>query len=170
MKTVTYKGFQASVEFEDDALFVRVLHIPDLLVAQCESAKDVQETLKRLVDEYLETCNELGREPNKPFSGTLNVRIGADLHRRAAMAAAERKESINAWIAEAISQRVECDDLTARIGGKLEDIQRDAEVVHIARGHVSEAVVVERRVEVAQVKSLLYPADDEKASSWGRFH
>lgn len=105
MKTITYKGFQASVEFEDGALFVKVLHIDDLLVAQVDAASAAPEALKELVDAYLEDCRELGKEPHKSFSGTFNVRVGPDLHRKAAMAAAAEGKTLNAWIEETIRQR-----------------------------------------------------------------
>ena len=36
---------------------------------------------------YLEFCAETGKQPEKPFKGSFNVRIGADLHRKATLAA-----------------------------------------------------------------------------------
>ena len=76
MKTINYKGYQASVEYDDGTLFVKVLHIDDLLVAECDSASDAPKALADLVDAYLDDCAELGREPTKPFKGTFNVRVG----------------------------------------------------------------------------------------------
>jgi predicted HicB family RNase H-like nuclease len=105
MKTISYKGFQASVAFDDGALFVKVLHIDDVLVAQVDAASAAEAALKELVDAYLDDCKELGKDPQKPFSGTFNVRVGADLHRRAAMAAAEEGKTLNAWIEDAIRQK-----------------------------------------------------------------
>ncbi len=106
MKTLLYKGYQASVEFDDGALFVRVLHIDDLLVAEVDRASEAQDALKGLIDAYLKDCRQEGREPSLPFKGSFNVRVGPELHRRAAMHAADRGLSLNRWISDAIEQKL----------------------------------------------------------------
>ena len=106
MKTITYKGYQASVEYDDGTLYVKVLHIDDLLVAECDSASNAPKAMQELVDAYLDDCAELGREPTKPFKGTFNVRVGAELHRRAAMNAAEEGVSLNSWVQSAVEAKL----------------------------------------------------------------
>ena len=106
MKTISYKGYQASVEYDDGTLFVKVLHIDDLLVAECDSASDAPKALADIVDAYLEDCVELGREPTKPFKGTFNVRVGPELHKRAAMSAAEEGVSLNNWVQSALEEKL----------------------------------------------------------------
>ena len=59
MKTITYKGYQATVEYEDGSLFVKVLHIDDLLVGECLSAAEAPKVLEELVEGYLEDCAEI---------------------------------------------------------------------------------------------------------------
>lgn len=107
MKSIQYKGYQASVEFEDGSLFIKVLHIDDLLVAECNSASDVQRTAEELIDAYLDDCRDLGRKPAKPFKGSFNIRIPPELHKKVAIAAAEQKQSLNAWISEAVVEHLE---------------------------------------------------------------
>jgi predicted HicB family RNase H-like nuclease len=58
------------------------------------------------VDEYLDFCAAQGKEPEKPFKGSFNVRVGAELHRQAALEAANRGISLNAFIEAAIRQSV----------------------------------------------------------------
>lgn len=106
MKTISYKGYQASVEYDDGTLYVKVLHIDDLLVAECDSASNAPKVMQELVDAYLEDCAELGREPTKPFKGTFNVRVGAELHKRAAMNAAEEGVSLNSWVQSAVEAKL----------------------------------------------------------------
>lgn len=117
MKTVSYKGYQASVEFEDGTLFVKVLHIEDVLVAECDSASEVQKVAEELVDAYLQDCAEEGREPSKPFKGSFNVRVTPELHRRSAMRASQEGMSLNSWIASALEEKLECSRLADRIDG-----------------------------------------------------
>ena len=59
MNTISYKGYQASVEYDDGRLFVKVLHIDDLLVAECNSASEAPQALAELIDAYLEDCAEI---------------------------------------------------------------------------------------------------------------
>lgn len=106
MKTISYKGYQASVEYDDGVLYVRVLHIDDLLVGECLSAADAPKVMQELVDGYLADCAELGREPTKPFKGTFNVRVGPELHKRAAMSAAEEGLSLNSWVQSALEEKL----------------------------------------------------------------
>ena len=56
MTVLKYKDFQGSVSFEDGTLVVQILHIDDLIVAECDSASKVEQTFQELVDDYLETC------------------------------------------------------------------------------------------------------------------
>jgi hypothetical protein len=51
-----YKDFQGSVSFEDGTVVLKILHIDDLIVAECDSASKVEQTFQELVDDYLETC------------------------------------------------------------------------------------------------------------------
>lgn len=106
MKTLAYKEYQALVEFDDGVLFVKVLHIDDLLVAEVDRASEAQKALAELVDAYLEDCRQEGREPSQPFKGSFNVRVGPDLHRLAALHAAEAGQSLNRWVSDAIEQKV----------------------------------------------------------------
>ena len=60
MKTISHRGYQASVDYENGSLFVKVLHIDDLLMAECASASEAPKALAELVDAYVEDCRELG--------------------------------------------------------------------------------------------------------------
>jgi predicted HicB family RNase H-like nuclease len=102
MSAIRYKDFQGSVEFEDNLLIIRILHIDDLVTTEIDSAAKAQEAFEELVDDYLVTCAELGKEPCRPFKGSFNVRVSPELHRQVAMAAADVDESMNSWISAAL--------------------------------------------------------------------
>jgi predicted HicB family RNase H-like nuclease len=107
MSVLRYKDYQGAVDFEDDRLIIRILHIDDFITTEIDSASKAHAAFAELVDDYLATCAELGKEPCKPFKGSFNVRVTPELHRRVAMAAASVNESMNAWIAKALEARVE---------------------------------------------------------------
>ena len=104
-----YKGYAATVEFDDSVgrFHGRVVNSGPYPIATFE-ATDVDGTrreFRRSIDEYLASCREDGVEPRKPFSGTLNLRLGPDLHRRAALTAAAHGVSLNSWIKQAVEEK-----------------------------------------------------------------
>jgi predicted HicB family RNase H-like nuclease len=107
MTTVRHKDYQGSVEYEDGHLVIQILHIADTITATIDSASQAQSAFEELVDDYVETCKELGKEPCKPFSGTFNVRLKPELHRQVVMSATELGETLNAWICVAAEARIE---------------------------------------------------------------
>ncbi len=46
-------------------LFGKLDMINDLVTFEANNANDLEENFKNTVDEYIETCKELGREPKK---------------------------------------------------------------------------------------------------------
>lgn len=53
---------------------------------------------------YLAFCAERGEEPAKPFSGRFVLRLNPGLHRRIHLASRKAGKSLNAWVAERLSQ------------------------------------------------------------------
>lgn len=102
MNTLRYKDYQGSVCFEDGHLILQILHIDDIVTSECDSASEAQASFEELVDDYLETCKQIGKEPSRPFKGAFNVRVTPELHKRIAMAATEKNETMNAWVANAL--------------------------------------------------------------------
>jgi len=84
-----YKGYVGSVEFtEGDGVFHgKVVGVKPLLSFEGDSVRGLIEDFQNSVDEYLDFCNERGLQPEKPYKGSFNVRVGADLHRQAVVAA-----------------------------------------------------------------------------------
>jgi predicted HicB family RNase H-like nuclease len=104
-----YKDYVGSVEFsEEDAVFHgKVMGIKSLLSFEGDSVNTIIEDFHNAVDEYLEICTKKGWQPEKPFKGAFNVKIGADLHRKAALTASKRGISLNKLVESAIRQTVD---------------------------------------------------------------
>ena len=103
-----YKGYIGSVEFsEADAVFHgKVVGIKSLISFEGDSVNAIIEDFHNAINEYLEFCAETGKQPEKPFKGSFNVRIGTDLHRKAALAASARGISLNTLVEDAIKQTI----------------------------------------------------------------
>ncbi len=56
--------------------------IDDLVTFESDNAKELESNFRNTVDEYLETCEALGREPQKVYKGVFNLRIEPELHRK----------------------------------------------------------------------------------------
>src|SRR4051794_2984150 len=115
MTTLRHKDFQGSVDFVDGFLLLQILHIDDVITTQVDSASEAQAAFEQLVDEYILACQEDGTEPCKPFKGSFNVRVTPELHRRAAMAAADEGVSLNSWIQSAIETNLERNKVQAHM-------------------------------------------------------
>jgi predicted HicB family RNase H-like nuclease len=132
MSVINFKGFQASVTYDDELLFIKVLHVNDVLVASCENSSKVEEVFRDLIEGYLEDCEKYGKEPERPFSGSFNVRIEKDMHRRVAMAAAQAELSLNSWVGLAIAEKLVCAHVEARVGNIIANRRNELAVVRMS--------------------------------------
>lgn len=103
-----YKGYYTKVEYsaEDKVLFGKIEGIKDLINFESESPAKIEEEFHSAVDDYLAFCKDLGKDPDKPYKGMFNVRVSPELHRKAAITADKRGESLNAFVVSAIRAAV----------------------------------------------------------------
>ena len=108
MSILTYKGYQGRFEYDPDADIFHgdVLHITDVVTFQGRSIDELKTALADSVEDYLDMCKEIGKEPQKPFSGRFNVRLAPELHQKAARTAAVEGMSLNNWIAHTVEKAV----------------------------------------------------------------
>lgn len=107
-QVMKYKEHIGSVDFDfdDGCLHGKLLYINDLVTYEAETLPALKEEFEASVDDYIETCRELGVEPNRPFKGSFNVRIGQDLHKKIVYKAAEAGIAVNEAVSRAISDYV----------------------------------------------------------------
>lgn len=103
-----YNGFFGSVScsIEDGVLHGKVECINDLVTYEANTVTELQLAFQEAVDDYLETCAEIGKEPEKPMSGTFNIRIGSDNHKKAYLAAKSAGLSLNDFIKCAVEEKL----------------------------------------------------------------
>ena len=103
-----YKNYTGNVCFsEEDAVFHgKVIGIKSLISFEGNSVNSLTNDFHKAVDEYLNYCSIKGKEPEKPFKGSFNVRINTDLHRKLAITASARGVSLNTLVENAIQQAV----------------------------------------------------------------
>ena len=75
-----------------------------VLTLEGETLADLKAAFADTLADYREWCKERGVEPEKPYSGTLSLRIDLELNRRVAEQAAKVGKSINQFIAERLEE------------------------------------------------------------------
>jgi len=105
---MTYKDYICTVPYseEDEVFHGKIEAINDLIMFEGTSVKELKKAFHEAVDDYLETCKEMGRDPQKPFKGSFNVRIPSDLHRKAAARATMMGVSLNQLVQKALEEKV----------------------------------------------------------------
>jgi predicted HicB family RNase H-like nuclease len=98
--TLKYKGYIGTFGLDPSAgLFHgEVKGIPDVVTFQGRTAEELQAAFRGSVDDYLAFCKGLGREPKKPYSGRVLLRLSPALHDRAVKAAGRKSMSLNEWL------------------------------------------------------------------------
>lgn len=104
MNILKHKGYEGSVELDLEGGVCRgkMLFVRDLVTFQAVSIADIQHEFAAAVDDYLETCLALGREPEAPLKGQFNVRIPPALHKAAVLRAVSDNSSLNDVVVRAL--------------------------------------------------------------------
>jgi len=102
--TMSCKGYYGSVEYsdEDGIFYGRIIGIDDHIIYDGYSVDDLRKNFQDAVNEYLNICSKMGKEPEKAYKGTFNIRIGPALHKELAMYSALNGKTLNSTVEEAI--------------------------------------------------------------------
>ena len=100
MSTMQYKGYEAVIDFDQDAevFHGEVVNLRDVVTFQGSSAAELKQALADSIDDYLTFCAARGEPPERPFSGQFVVRAEPQLHRALSTAARREGISLNRWI------------------------------------------------------------------------
>lgn len=117
MDILNYKDYEGTAELDMERRVCRgkILFISDLITYEAASPADLQGEFEAAVDDYLETCKELGRDPQKPFKGQFNVRTPPALHKQAAMRALSDGISLNEVVIQALDAYINASDVNHHV-------------------------------------------------------
>ncbi len=112
MKMLRYKDYYGSVDIslEDDCLFGKLEFIEPLVTFEGQNVEELQSAFHEAVDDYIATCEQLGRMPQKPYSGSFNVRVGQELHAGAVRCARLRDLSLNELVKQALEREMQASE------------------------------------------------------------
>jgi len=103
-----YKGYKAAITYDYDGkvLHGEVVGTRDVIFFEADSVDQLEKEFHFSIDDYLAVCAERGKDPDKPFSGRVPLRIAPELHRAANEAARGEGKSLNAWLTETIAEAI----------------------------------------------------------------
>jgi predicted HicB family RNase H-like nuclease len=101
-----YKDYIGSVHYstEDEVFYGELEGVNDLISYEGSSVSELKSAFEEAVEDYLELCKLNGKEPEKMYKGSFNVRISPELHKQAAQRAFMEGKSLNQYVEEAIAQ------------------------------------------------------------------
>lgn len=101
-----YKGYWAEIQYSDDdeCFFGIIEGLKNTSISfEGITVKELKKDFKEAIEYYLDNCKQNNEEPEKQCRGSLNVRLGVELHNKAKMKSIEKNISINELIKEAVS-------------------------------------------------------------------
>lgn len=101
-----YNGYHAKIEYDSESsIFVgEVFGIVDSLNFHGTTVEELTNMFHQCIDNYLEMCKTFGKEPNREFKGSFNVRVSSELHKKATLEAAKQNITLNQFVANAIEK------------------------------------------------------------------
>lgn len=104
MNNLSYEGYVGSVELdlERHVLRGKILLINDLVTYEAADVAGLEREFRSAVDDYLQLCKEVGKAPDRAFSGQFQVRTTPALHRELGLLAARKNVSLNAALNEVL--------------------------------------------------------------------
>ena len=106
---MTYKGYHARVEYDpdDEIFFGRVFGLTDGISFHADDVKRLKAPFHEAIDDYLDHCAKVGKNPQKSYSGQLMLRVSPTVHANAALAAERSGKSLNQWSEEVLARAAE---------------------------------------------------------------
>jgi len=100
-----YNGYLGSVEYSsaDEVFFGRVLGISDRITYDGDSVATLKQDFVSSIEDYIESCAEIGKEAERSYNGNLDIQIEPDLHRKLVSYSLTRNQSLDKTVKEALS-------------------------------------------------------------------
>lgn len=104
MKIIKYKGYEGTAEIDLESMICRgkILFIEDFVTYIGDTPQGLVKAFEEAVDDYIQTCIELNREPKKALRGIFNVRVNPELHKAATMRALVDDTTLNDVVSQAL--------------------------------------------------------------------
>jgi predicted HicB family RNase H-like nuclease len=108
-----YKGYIGTLEFsaEDKIFYGKIQGINDLITFEGNNVAELENIFHESVEDYLTTCKQLNKTPDKVFKGSFNIRISKELHQKTALLASKKGLNLNEVVKKALSYMVKHEEI-----------------------------------------------------------
>lgn len=106
---IEYKGYIATLHFdiEDNILYGEIEGLNDVVTFEFERLSEAKEKFCEALDDYLDMCKEIGKEPEKQYRGVFNVRVSPNTHKELVLRAKKLQTTMNNLVETAIDSYLE---------------------------------------------------------------
>ncbi|KQY19803.1 type II toxin-antitoxin system HicB family antitoxin [Rhizobium sp. Root482] len=106
MNILSHKGYSARVDYDDadEIFFGKLAGITDGVGFHADTVAGLKAAFREAVEDYIDSCAKVGKDPQKPYSGKMMFRVDPDIHAKAAKAAELSGKSLNQWAAEVLAR------------------------------------------------------------------
>jgi predicted HicB family RNase H-like nuclease len=105
---MVYKDYYSTIHYndEDEVFHGKIEGIDDLVTFEGESVAELKKAFQEAIDDYIKTCKEINKEPLKSYTGSFNIRIDPEIHKKAVRKATLAGISLNKFVEKAIEEKV----------------------------------------------------------------
>ena len=120
MNALTYNGYTASLSYnsDDEVFFGKLIGVNDLIVFEGTSVTELKNGFQEAIDDYRETCEAIGKSPDKTYKGSFNVRVPAGLHKKVATFASQHDVSLNDFVKSVLVYAMNHEEISGELLGK----------------------------------------------------
>ena len=106
--TMKYNGYFGSVHYnDDDKVFYGKLEFIHALVSyEGTDVVSLRAAFEEAVDDYLDFCKETGKQPEKPFKGSFNLRFDPELHKCLVSNAMSEGKTLNTFVKDLLQRAI----------------------------------------------------------------
>ena len=104
-----HKGYTGTAQYSevDEIFHGKIVGINDSVIYHGTSVAEIKQNFVDAVDGYLAMCEQIGKDPNKPYKGSFNVRMSPERHRQAVIVATQEGITLNKLIDRATTKYIE---------------------------------------------------------------
>ena len=105
---IVYKNYVGSVRYsaDDEVFFGKIEGIDDLVTFEGQSVPQLKQAFHEAVHDYIEIAHANGKEPEKTYRGSLNIRLKPEVHKKANKLALLKGKTLNQFINDAIEHEI----------------------------------------------------------------
>jgi predicted HicB family RNase H-like nuclease len=106
--SMEYNGYFGSVHYNDDdkVFYGKLEFIRGLVSYEGTDVISLRTAFEEAVNDYLEFCKETGKQPEKPFKGSFNLRLDPELHKRLVSKAMSEGKTLNTFIKNLLQRAI----------------------------------------------------------------